>query len=51
MPFTLPTPGGETLWRRLLDTSTGAPTDEMHASGDRVEVPARSLLVLGWGGA
>jgi glycogen operon protein len=48
--FTLPDPGGETLWRRILDTANGGSEETMHASGEKIDVPGRSLLVVGWAG-
>jgi glycogen operon protein len=49
--FALPDPGGETLWRRMLDTANGESADTMHASGEQIDVQARSMIVFGSAGA
>ncbi|HEX2239052.1 MAG TPA: glycogen debranching protein GlgX [Gammaproteobacteria bacterium] len=48
LPFKLPAPRGQTRWRRLLDTQTGANNmdDTSHDSGEEIELAGRSLIVL-----
>jgi len=46
--FTLPSNGGSSGWRRLLDTQDDADDTQetTHKSGEEIEIPGRSLLLL-----